>query len=91
MGWMSYLGVAILTALLSLVGAGCVAALAVEHRVRVEGKVIGVSVVESPWYVSVSMDAPDGDPKVMTAIAARIDAALATGKYDALFVLPEKK
>ncbi len=28
---------------------------------------------------------------VMAAIAARIDAALATGKCDALFVLPEKK
>ncbi|MEO5894918.1 MAG: hypothetical protein ABIS06_04400 [Vicinamibacterales bacterium] len=55
------------------------------------GRSSGLAVIESPGYVSVSMDAPEGDSKVMAAIAARIDAALATGNYDALFVLPEKK
>ena len=33
----------------------------------------------------------DGDPQVMSAIAARLDAALATGQYDALFVADEAK
>jgi hypothetical protein len=61
-----------------------------QQRVRLNGKVLGVSVVDSPGYVYISMDAPDGDPQAMKAIATKLDAALATGEYDALFVAPEK-
>ena len=56
------------------------------QRVRVNGKVIGVSVIGSPSYVQVSMDGDDSDPSVMSAIGAKLDAALASGRYDALFV-----
>ena len=54
-------------------------------RVRLHGKVLSVAVIGSPTYIYVSMDAPEGDPQVMSAIAAKLDAALATGRYDALF------
>ena len=37
------------------------------------------------------MDAPEGDPRPMSAIAAKLDAAVASGKYDALFVANERK
>ena len=55
------------------------------RRVRVKGKVLTVSVVGSPEYVDISMDTDGSDPQVMSAIAAALDAALATGRYDALF------
>ncbi len=57
----------------------------VQRRVRVGGKTISVMSIESPNYVSVSMDPAEGDPAQMTAIGGRIDAALATGRYDGLF------
>jgi hypothetical protein len=57
----------------------------VQH-VRVNGKVVGVSVIGSPTYVSVSMDDSDSDPQAMSAIGARLDLALASGRYDSLFV-----
>ena len=59
---------------------------AFQQQVKVNGKTISVSVIGSPSYVSVSMDAPEGDPQAMATIAARLDAALTSGKYDALFV-----
>ena len=34
----------------------------------------------------VTFDGSDGDPQVMSAIAATVDTALASGKYDPLFV-----
>ena len=55
------------------------------RRVRVKGKVLTVSVVGSPEYLDISMDTDGSDPQVMSAIAAVLNAALATGRYDALF------
>jgi hypothetical protein len=52
---------------------------------------VNVAVIGSPTYIYVSMDAPEGDPQVMSAIGAKLDAALATGNYDALFAPQEKK
>ena len=57
----------------------------VQLRVRVRGKTFSVMSLESPNYVSVSMDSAESDPTDMTSVGARIDAALATGRYDALF------
>ena len=62
-----------------------------QQRVRLNGKVLNLSVIGSPPYVYISMDAPEGDPQVMSAIAAKLDAALASGRYDALFVAPGEK
>jgi hypothetical protein len=56
-------------------------------RVTVDGKTVSVSVIGSPSYVTVSMDAPQGDPQAMSAIGAKLDAALRSGKYDSLFVV----
>ena len=62
-----------------------------QRRVKVNGRTLNVSVFGSPSYVTVSMDAPEGDPQSMSAIAAKLDAALASGKYDALFVAPAER
>ena len=59
---------------------------AFQQRVRVNGKTFHVWIAGTPSYVSVSMDAPQGDPQTMTAVGAKLDAALASGKYDHLFV-----
>jgi hypothetical protein len=65
---------------------------AFQQQVKVNGKTISVSVIGSPSYVAGSMDAPEGDRQAMSMIAARLDAAFASGKYDALFVAaPELK
>jgi hypothetical protein len=56
-------------------------------RVTVDGKTVSVSVIGSPSYVTVSMDAPQGHPQAMSAIGAKLDAALRSGKYDSLFVV----
>lgn len=58
------------------------------QRVKVNGKTVNVSLIGAPEYVYVTLEGDDGDPDAMTALAARIDAALATGKYDALFTTP---
>ncbi len=60
-----------------------------QQRVRVNGRTLNVSVFGS--YVAVAMDAPEGDPQSMSAIAAKLDAALASGKYDALFVAANER
>ena len=56
------------------------------RRVRVRGKTVSVAVLGSPSYVHVTFDGTDSDPQVMSAIAEKVDAALASGKYDPLFV-----
>ncbi len=56
------------------------------RRVRVRGKTASVAVLGSPSYVHVTFDGSDGDPQMMSAIAAKVDAALASGQYDPLFV-----
>ena len=61
---------------------------AYRQRVKVAGKIVNVSVIGSPEYVYVSLEGEDGDPDAMSSIAAKLDAAFATGSYDALFVTP---
>jgi hypothetical protein len=56
------------------------------QSVRVKGKQVDVSVIGSPSYVYVSMSGNDSDPQLMAEIAASLDKALASGRYDALFV-----
>ena len=56
------------------------------RRVRIRGKTVSVAVLGSPSYVHVTFDSTDSDPQVMSAIAEKVDAALASGQYDALFV-----
>ena len=53
-----------------------------QQRVRVRNTELSVTVGESPSYVSVYTLA--GPPEVMTEVAAALDAALATGRYDAM-------
>ena len=54
------------------------------HRIRVHGTVLNVSVASNP-HVAVTMGFGDADPDVMRTVAAHLDAAMATGKYDRLF------
>jgi hypothetical protein len=56
------------------------------RRIRVQGKVLTASVIDSANYVNLSMDTDGSDPKIMSTVGAALDAALATGRYDALFV-----
>ena len=55
-----------------------------ELQVRLDGMELGLSVIESPGYVSLSTY--HGDPAAMARIADRLDAILAGGQYDSLFV-----
>jgi len=64
------------------------AADAYEVRVKLDGRVIGVSNGSS--YVAVSLDAANGDPEAMKGLATRLEASFATGRFDALFVSDEK-
>jgi hypothetical protein len=63
---------------------------AYRHRVKVAGKTVNVAVIGSPEYVYVTLEGDDGDPGAMSSLAAKLDAALATGRYDALFVIPDR-
>jgi hypothetical protein len=56
--------------------------------VKVDGKIVNVSVIGSPEYVYVTMEGGDGDPDAMSSIASTLDQTLATGRYDTLFVTP---
>jgi hypothetical protein len=56
-----------------------------QQRVRIDGRVLNVTVADSPSYVAVTMDPKKGDPELMKRVAAGLDAALATQRYDALF------
>ncbi len=51
---------------------------------RLEGMDLGATVIESEGYVSISTY--HGDPAAMARIADRLDALLATGRFDSLFV-----
>src|SRR6266540_3729197 len=57
-----------------------------QERVRIDGRIFNVTVGSSPSYVAVSMDGPNGDPTLMKRAATSLDAALATHRYDTLFV-----
>ncbi len=59
-----------------------------EQVVHIDGHDVGVGVGEMPSYVMVTMDAEEGDPVFMAALARRLDASLASGQFDALFVEP---
>jgi len=61
---------------------------AYRQRVKVDGKIVNVSVIGSPEYVYVTMEGGDGDPDAMSSIASTLDQTLATGRYDTLFVTP---
>ena len=58
---------------------------AYEHPVRIDGQVINVAYGSSGNYVSVSIPRDATDRTLLEAIAKRLDAVIATGKYDALF------
>lgn len=58
---------------------------AYEVPVKVEGGEVQVAASSDFGYVAVSMASGSGDPKIVGAIGERFNAALATGRYDALF------
>lgn len=53
------------------------------RRIQLDGKVMNVSLGST--LVSVTMDFGEADPELMRKVAAHLDAAMATGQYDALF------
>jgi hypothetical protein len=50
---------------------------------------VHVAADDSAGYVAVSMDSGAADPALMTRIAERLDAVMATGRYDELFRMPK--
>jgi hypothetical protein len=55
------------------------------HPVKIDGRTVEVAYGSGPSYLSISMESGVTDLTLLEAIGRRIDAALATGKYDALF------
>ena len=53
------------------------------RQIRLDGKVVKVSLGST--LVAVNMAFGEGDPELMRKVATHLDAAMATGKYDALF------
>jgi hypothetical protein len=53
------------------------------QRIRLDGKVVNVSLGST--LVAVTMDFGEADPEVMRKVAAHLDAAFTTGRYDSLF------
>ena len=53
------------------------------QRIRLDGKVVNVSLGSTLF--AVTMDFGEADPELMRKVAVHLDAAMATGKYDALF------
>jgi hypothetical protein len=58
---------------------------AYEYPVRIGGQTVNVAHGSGPDYVSVSTERSSDDKSLLETIARRFDAALATGKYDAMF------
>lgn len=58
---------------------------AYEYPVKIGGDTINVAYGSSGHYVSVSLSRDGKDTKLLESIVHRFDAALATGKYDAMF------
>ena len=56
-----------------------------EHPVKVNGQNVNVAYGSSGQYVSVTLDRGVADITLLREVGRRIDAELATGKYDALF------
>ena len=62
------------------------------HKVvRYEGKLIKSAVVESGGFVSIGMDFGSEDSALMVRLADRLDALLATGRFDEFFHLDVKE
>lgn len=55
------------------------------QRLRIDGRLLSVTIVDSEPYVYVAMESGKEEPDFMARIAARLDAAFATGKYDDAF------
>jgi len=59
-----------------------------KRRVRLDGRLLDVAVIETGAYVAVSMDAGQGDPGFMREVGKKLDEIFATGKYDSAFEIP---
>jgi hypothetical protein len=58
---------------------------AYERPIRIDGKIVNVAFGGTGSYVSVSLPSGATDMTLLETIAHRLDAALATGRYDSLF------
>jgi hypothetical protein len=58
---------------------------AYERPVKINGQNVNVAYASTPGYVTVSLDRGATDMSLLQMLAQRLDAVLATGKYDALF------
>ena len=58
---------------------------AFDRRVKVDGVVVEISVLDSGNYVYLGFERGTGSLALMQRVAARVDAALATGKWDHAF------
>ena len=58
---------------------------AYEHPVKIGDQTIQVAYNDTGDYVSISVPTGVTDTRLLDTIAKRVDAVLATGKYDALF------
>jgi hypothetical protein len=56
------------------------------HKLKVDGRIVQLSASDDSQYVMVSPDYGMTDQTVVDRIAERFDAALASGKYDSLFL-----
>ena len=56
-----------------------------ERKVRLDGQVITITTIESGPYVYVAFEGGDGDVSFMRGLAARLDAAFATRRWDGVF------
>jgi hypothetical protein len=61
------------------------------QRVRIDGRLLSITIVDSEPDVYVAMESGKEEPELMTRIASRLDAAFATGKYDAAFEIKGKE
>jgi len=58
---------------------------AYEYPITIDGQTVDIGYSSSPGYVSATLKSDSTDIELLRTIARRFDAALATGKYDALF------
>ena len=61
------------------------------QRVRIDGRILSVTVVDSASYVYVSMESGKEEPEFMSRIARLLDNAFATGQYDGSFATDERQ
>lgn len=54
--------------------------------VRLEGKILRITTSGPDRYVAIGMDSGASDPELMARVAAFLDAEMARGTYDSLFV-----